>query len=114
MTASYHLTRRGTRSRAIFAAQIRGARVQNVTKSKFDVPDVVTFSRAFAMLVSGRSSTGFSRMSTARFSLLRVLADGEIHSAEQIGRILGRSPDDVGVLVVEIEALGLRVLKTQA
>jgi BirA family transcriptional regulator, biotin operon repressor / biotin---[acetyl-CoA-carboxylase] ligase len=66
------------------------------------------------MLVSGRSFTGFSRMGTARFSLLRVLADGEVHSAEGIGEILGRSSVDAGALVGEIEALGLRVLRTQA
>jgi len=49
-------------------------------------------------------------MSTARFSLLRMLADGEVHSAEQIRRTLGFSKIDVDKLVSELETLGLRVL----
>jgi BirA family transcriptional regulator, biotin operon repressor / biotin---[acetyl-CoA-carboxylase] ligase len=49
-------------------------------------------------------------MGTARFSLLRILADGEVHSAERIGRSLGISPIEVGDVASEIEALGLRVL----
>jgi BirA family biotin operon repressor/biotin-[acetyl-CoA-carboxylase] ligase len=49
-------------------------------------------------------------MSTARFLLLRMLADGEIHSAERIRRTLGLSEIDLDKLVSELELLGLRVL----
>jgi BirA family biotin operon repressor/biotin-[acetyl-CoA-carboxylase] ligase len=49
-------------------------------------------------------------MGTACFSLLRILADGEVHSGERIGRTLGLSPIEVSGLVREIETLGLRVL----
>ena len=49
-------------------------------------------------------------MSTARFLLLRMLADGEIHSAERIRRTLGPSEIDLEGLVSELEMLGLRVL----
>jgi BirA family transcriptional regulator, biotin operon repressor / biotin---[acetyl-CoA-carboxylase] ligase len=49
-------------------------------------------------------------MSAARFLLLRMLADGEIHSAERIRRALGLSEIDLDKLVSELEMLGLRVL----
>ncbi len=51
-------------------------------------------------------------MSTARFLLLRMLADGEIHSAERIRRTLGLSEIGLDKLVSELEMLGLRVLGT--
>jgi len=50
-------------------------------------------------------------MGTARFSLLRILADGEAHSAERIRRALGLSETEMGALATELEALGLRVLR---
>ena len=49
-------------------------------------------------------------MGTARYSLLRILADGEIHSAEQIGRALSLSRIEVSKLVRDLGELGLRVL----
>jgi BirA family transcriptional regulator, biotin operon repressor / biotin---[acetyl-CoA-carboxylase] ligase len=60
------------------------------------------------MLVSRRSFLDL-RMGATRFSLLRVLADGEIHSEEQIGTALGSSPVELDRLVEELEALGQRV-----
>lgn len=50
-------------------------------------------------------------MGTARFSLLRILADGEVRSAERIRRALGLSEIEMNALATEIEALGLRVLR---
>jgi BirA family biotin operon repressor/biotin-[acetyl-CoA-carboxylase] ligase len=50
-------------------------------------------------------------MGTARFSLLRILADGEAHSTEQISRALGLSAIELDALTSEVEALGLRVLR---
>jgi len=50
-------------------------------------------------------------MGTARFSLLRILADGEVHSSERISRTLGLSEIEVGRLVMELEALSLRILR---
>jgi BirA family transcriptional regulator, biotin operon repressor / biotin---[acetyl-CoA-carboxylase] ligase len=50
-------------------------------------------------------------MGAACFSLLRILADGELHSGEQIGRTLGLSPLEVGELVEDLEALPLSVLR---
>jgi len=50
-------------------------------------------------------------MGTARFSLLRILADGEVRSAERIRRALGLSEIEMNALASEIEALGLRVLR---
>jgi BirA family biotin operon repressor/biotin-[acetyl-CoA-carboxylase] ligase len=51
-------------------------------------------------------------MGTARFSLLRILADGETHSRERIGRAMALSPIDVSALVRELADLGLRVVST--
>lgn len=53
-----------------------------------------------------------SRMGTVRFSLLRILADGQVHSGERIGRSLGLSEIEVDQLVTEAEALGVHVLRT--
>jgi len=50
-------------------------------------------------------------MGTARFSLLRILADGEAHSAEGISRALELSETEVDALATELETLGLRVLR---
>jgi len=52
-------------------------------------------------------------MGTVRFSLLRILADGEVHAGERIGRALGLPATQVGKLVEELEALGLNVLRTR-
>jgi BirA family biotin operon repressor/biotin-[acetyl-CoA-carboxylase] ligase len=49
-------------------------------------------------------------MGTACFSLLRILADGEIHFGERIGKALGLSLTEVSKLVEELDTLGLRVL----
>jgi BirA family biotin operon repressor/biotin-[acetyl-CoA-carboxylase] ligase len=51
-----------------------------------------------------------SRMGTARFSLLRILADGEVHSADPLGRTLGIPETAVADLASELELLGVRVL----
>ena len=51
------------------------------------------------------------RMGTARFSLIRILADGQVHSAESIGRALGLSGIEVDELATRADALGARVLK---
>lgn len=50
-------------------------------------------------------------MSTARFSLLRMLADGEVHAREQVLQTLGLSDIQLGALVGDLEALGVRVLE---
>ena len=52
-------------------------------------------------------------MGDARFSLLRILADGRLHSGERLGRSLGVSPSDVRDLVSRLEDLGLRVFKVR-
>jgi BirA family biotin operon repressor/biotin-[acetyl-CoA-carboxylase] ligase len=52
-----------------------------------------------------------SRMSAASFSLLRILADGEVHNAERIGRALGLSRIEVEALGRDLEALGLSLHK---
>jgi len=52
-------------------------------------------------------------MSTARISLLRILADGRFHSGERLGQALGVSRAGVRDLVGRIEALGLRVFKVR-
>ena len=52
-------------------------------------------------------------MSTARISLLRILADGRFHSGERLGQALRLSRSAVGRLVRGIEALGVRVLRTR-
>lgn len=49
-------------------------------------------------------------MGTARISLLRILADGQVHSGERIGRTLGLSGIEMDKLVTEAETLGVRVL----
>jgi BirA family transcriptional regulator, biotin operon repressor / biotin---[acetyl-CoA-carboxylase] ligase len=49
-------------------------------------------------------------MGTARFSLLRILADGEAHSTERVRRALGLSEIEVDELASELAALGVRVL----
>jgi BirA family biotin operon repressor/biotin-[acetyl-CoA-carboxylase] ligase len=49
-------------------------------------------------------------MGTARFSLLRILADGGVYSREQIGRTLGITPAEVDGLVGDLETLGVRIL----
>jgi BirA family transcriptional regulator, biotin operon repressor / biotin---[acetyl-CoA-carboxylase] ligase len=49
-------------------------------------------------------------MGTARFSLLRALADGELHSAQQVGEILRLSENQVAEAASALEALGVRVL----
>jgi len=51
-------------------------------------------------------------MGTVRFSLLRILADGQICSGERIGRILGLSEVEVDQLVTEAETLGVHVFRT--
>ena len=50
-------------------------------------------------------------MGTVRFSLLRILADGQVHSRVRIGRILGLSEIKVDRLVTEAETLGVHVLR---
>jgi len=52
-------------------------------------------------------------MATVPFPLLRILADGEFHSGERLGRALGLSRAGVWSLVRRIEALGLRVFKVR-
>jgi len=48
-------------------------------------------------------------MGNLRFSLLRILADGEAHSADGVLRALGVSEAEAGKLVGELEALGVCV-----
>ena len=50
-------------------------------------------------------------MGTVRFSLLRTLADGQVHSRVRIGRSLGLSEIEVDRLVTEAETLGVHVLR---
>jgi BirA family transcriptional regulator, biotin operon repressor / biotin---[acetyl-CoA-carboxylase] ligase len=50
-------------------------------------------------------------MGTVRFSLLRILADGQVHSGERIGRSLGLSDLEVDQLVTGAESLGVHVLR---
>jgi len=50
-------------------------------------------------------------MGTVRFSLLRTLADGQVHSRVRIGRSLCLSEIEVDKLVTEAEALGVHVLR---
>jgi len=52
-------------------------------------------------------------MGDARFSLLRILADGRFHSGERLGRSLGVSRAGVLDLVRRLEDLGLRVFKVR-
>jgi BirA family biotin operon repressor/biotin-[acetyl-CoA-carboxylase] ligase len=49
-------------------------------------------------------------MGTARFSLLRILADGGAHSRETICRRLGLSPAGLSGLAGDLAALGVHVL----
>src|SRR5215470_17193712 len=53
-------------------------------------------------------------MATARFSLLRVLADGEVHSEEEIGRALGLSSIEVSVAAGELAAIGLSLHRAES
>ena len=99
MTASYHLTRRGTienRSLVTFS-RISGA-------YGVHAPPVLVFVRFFLAIL---------RMGTAPFSLLRMLADGRVHSREQLSRALGLSRGSLSNLIRRIEALGLRVVKVR-
>ncbi|MGB5081190.1 MAG: biotin--[acetyl-CoA-carboxylase] ligase [Burkholderiales bacterium] len=48
-------------------------------------------------------------MNASCFSTLRILADGELHSVEQLSRATGLSPAGVDGAVRTVEALGLRV-----
>lgn len=48
-------------------------------------------------------------MGTARFSLLRILADGGLHSRERICRTLGLSAAELNEAAGDLAALGLRV-----
>jgi BirA family transcriptional regulator, biotin operon repressor / biotin---[acetyl-CoA-carboxylase] ligase len=50
-----------------------------------------------------------SSMNASCFAALRILADGEPHSAERLGRATGLSPAGVHDALRAIEALGLRV-----
>jgi BirA family biotin operon repressor/biotin-[acetyl-CoA-carboxylase] ligase len=52
-------------------------------------------------------------MGDARFSLLRILADGRFHPGERLRRSLGVSRSGVLDLVSRIEDLGLRVFKVR-
>jgi BirA family biotin operon repressor/biotin-[acetyl-CoA-carboxylase] ligase len=52
-------------------------------------------------------------MGDARFSLLRILADGGFHSGERLGRSLGVSRAGVLELVRRLEELGLRVYEVR-
>src|SRR5262249_5475368 len=45
-------------------------------------------------------------MGTSCFSLLRILADGEIHQGEEIARVLGLSRSELEGLAKELPALG--------
>lgn len=52
-------------------------------------------------------------MSTARFSLLRVLADGQVHATERVLQTLALSAIELGDLMADLEALGARVLPAE-
>ena len=52
-------------------------------------------------------------MDVSRFSLLRILADGEIHSGGQLGMALGLSRAGVSNRIRLIEGLGLPVLRVR-
>jgi len=67
-------------------------------------PPVLVFVRFFLAIL---------RMGTAPFSLLRILADGRLHSGERLGRILGLSRAGIWNLIRRVEALGLRVFKVR-
>ncbi len=49
-------------------------------------------------------------MGSARFSLLRMLADGQVHATETVLRTLGLSAIELGALISDLEALGAHVL----
>ena len=61
------------------------------------------------MLVFETVLSGFPAMGDARFSLLRSLADGTVHSRETIGAALGLSPAELQELAGRLETLGVRV-----
>lgn len=61
------------------------------------------------MLVFETVLSGFPAMGNARFSLLRILADGAVHSRETIGAALGISPAELRELASRLETLGVRV-----
>lgn len=52
-------------------------------------------------------------MGTARFSLLRMLADGQIHATDRVLQTLGLSAIELGDLMCDLEALGARVLRVE-
>jgi len=61
------------------------------------------------MLVFETVLSGFPAMGNARFSLLRILADGAVHSRETIGAAMGLSPAELHELAGRLETLGVRV-----
>ena len=67
-------------------------------------PPVLVFVRFFLAIL---------RMGTAPFSLLRMLADGRVHSREQLSRAPGLSRGKLSNLIRRIEALGLRVVRVR-
>src|SRR5262245_12061948 len=106
MTASYHLTRRPGKVARIFRPANCPRRVcASALPRDFFTSDLAM---GLAMLVFGPVLSGLPRMGVARFSLVRILADGKPHSFEQIGRTLGLSRNEVSALIGELEALGVR------
>ena len=65
------------------------------------------------MLDFARLFPAVSCMGDARFSLIRILADGRFHSGESLGRSLGVSGSGVRDLVSRLEDLGLSVSKVR-
>jgi BirA family biotin operon repressor/biotin-[acetyl-CoA-carboxylase] ligase len=61
------------------------------------------------MLVFETVLSGFPAMGNARFSLLRTLADGAVHSRETVGAALGLSQAELHQLAVGLDALGVQV-----
>jgi BirA family biotin operon repressor/biotin-[acetyl-CoA-carboxylase] ligase len=61
------------------------------------------------MLVFDTVPSGFPAMGNARFSLLRILADGAVHSRETIAAALGLPPAELRELAGQLETLGVRV-----
>lgn len=49
-------------------------------------------------------------MGAARFSLLRILADGQVHSRDEIGRKLSLSAKELSRLEGDLQRLGVRLL----
>ena len=64
------------------------------------------------MLVFEKVLSGFPAMGNARFSLLRTLADGAVHSRETVGAALGLSQAELRELAGGLDALGVRVRST--